>query len=227
MGKKLLIILVSVLLIHCNENKPETLLRKEIQKAYPGVETEILDAFFSINRACLLSGVPEQELYTNMTHAIGYGQVSSSPLLNIILAQELLIKKGDRVLEIGTGSGIQAALLEELGAGVFSMEISFELMCRTKDRLKTLGYRNIEIRDGDGYYGWPDKSARFEKILLTCAFSTVPPNLEKQLKEGGLLLMPVGRAWEKQRLIRYKKVSGNLKVDKNIRQVQFVPMIHH
>ena len=129
--------------------------------------------------------------YENRPLGIGHGQTISQPYIVAIMTDLLDIKPGDRILEIGTGSGYQAAILAELDTRVWSIEIINALGLQARARLKRLGYDNIDARIGDGYYGWPEH-APFDAIIVTAASNHVPPPLLKQLKPGGKMIIPVG-----------------------------------
>jgi protein-L-isoaspartate(D-aspartate) O-methyltransferase len=129
----------------------------------------------------------------------------------------------DRVLEIGTGSGYQAAVLAELVRKVYTIEIIQALGKRAERTLHALGYSNIQARIGDGYKGWPDK-APFDAIIVTCAPESVPRALTDQLREGGRMIIPVGRSGAVQRLVRIVKHKGRLDT-REVLYVRFVPMV--
>jgi protein-L-isoaspartate(D-aspartate) O-methyltransferase len=133
------------------------------------------------------------------------------------------LKPGDKVLEVGTGSGYQAAVLAELTDQVFSIEILPDLAREAEARLKELGYSRVRVRAGDGYLGWPE-AATFDAILVTAAAPRVPPALAEQLKEGGRLIIPLGAAGEAQTLVRLRKVKGELKEEARL-AVRFVPLV--
>jgi len=138
------------------------------------------------------------------------------------LTQCLNLKPTDNVLEIGTGSGYQAAVLAELVDQVYSIEIGEKLAKEASLRLKELGYKNVKVKQGDGYFGWPSY-APFDAIIITCAANHIPPPLTKQLKEGGKLIIPLGNTLFHQTLTLITKVKGKLEV-KHISGVRFVPM---
>ena len=133
------------------------------------------------------------------------------------------VAPGDRVLEVGTGSGYQAAVLAELAEKVFSIEIRPELARQAAARLKNLGYGRVQIKSGDGYRGWPE-AAPFDAILVTAAASQVPPALTAQLKEGGRLVIPLGPPRGAQTLMRYRRVQGKLVQEASL-PVRFVPLV--
>jgi protein-L-isoaspartate(D-aspartate) O-methyltransferase len=136
------------------------------------------------------------------------------------MTEQIAPHAGEKILEIGTGSGYQAAVLAEMGAQVFSIEIVPELAERAKTNLARLGYGNIEVRSGDGYRGWPEH-APFDKIIVTCAPDHVPKPLVEQLKEGGRMIIPVGDTYEELHLL--EKQGGRV-IEKSVMPVRFVPM---
>lgn len=154
---------------------------------------------------------------------IGEGQTISQPYIVAFMTEALDLKPRDRVLEIGTGSGYQAAILAELVDEVYTVEIIEKLAKRARQTLERLGYKNIHVKIGDGYKGWPDK-APFDAVIVTCAPERIPAPLVQQLKEGGRMIIPVGRAGAVQRLVRATKMGGQLK-KKEVMLVRFVPMV--
>lgn len=154
---------------------------------------------------------------------IGSGQTISQPFIVAIMSQWAELKPGDKVLEIGTGSGYQAAILAELTDQVFTIELLPELAEAAKARLKALGYHKVQVKTGDGYQGWPQE-APFAAILVTAAAPRVPPALEAQLAEGGRLVIPVGPPGGPQTMIRYRKVRGKLTEEARL-PVAFVPLV--
>jgi protein-L-isoaspartate(D-aspartate) O-methyltransferase len=152
---------------------------------------------------------------------IGFGQTISQPYIVAFMTQELKPKPTDRVLEIGTGSGYQAAVLSELVAQVYTIEIVRPLAQRAAVVLQALGYKNVLVKGGDGYKGWPEH-APFDSIIVTAAPDHVPQPLIDQLKEGGRLIIPVGKTFA-QRLYTYEKRGGALK-ETAVIPVRFVPL---
>ncbi len=162
--------------------------------------------------------------YANRPQAIGHGQTISQPYIVALMSDLLDIRHGDRVLEIGTGSGYQTAVLAELGADVFSMECVDALAGPARARLKRLGYGNVHIIAGDGFEGWPDE-APFDAIIVTAAPETTPPALIEQLAPGGRMVIPLGRVHETQFLtLVTKDVAGNI-TEQGMLPVAFVPMV--
>lgn len=159
--------------------------------------------------------------YADMPLPIGYGQTISQPYIVAFMTEQLDPKPTDKVLEIGTGSGYQAAVLAPLVSEVYSMEIVAPLGERAKADLRRLGYGNVQVRIGDGYQGWPE-AAPFDAIIVTCAPDQVPEPLVRQLREGGRMIIPVGPAGE-QNLYLLTKRHG--KLDRRaVLPVRFVPM---
>ncbi|MDO8730784.1 MAG: protein-L-isoaspartate(D-aspartate) O-methyltransferase [Candidatus Omnitrophota bacterium] len=154
---------------------------------------------------------------------IGGGQTISQPYVVGLMTQLAEVGPEDKVLEIGTGSGYQAAVLAELTDKVFSIEILPELAAQAANRLKSLGYDQIRLRTGDGYAGWPEE-APFDAILVTAAPESVPQPLTDQLAEGGVLVMPLGPRAGYQELICIRKKEGKLERE-TITSVSFVPLI--
>jgi len=161
--------------------------------------------------------------YADQPLPIGEGQTISQPYIVAFMTEALRLDPGDRVLEIGTGSGYQAAILAELISEVYSIEIIEALSKRARETLDRLGYRNIYIKTGDGHKGWPQK-APFDAIIVTCAPEKIPRPLIEQLKEGGRMIVPVGRAGGVQKLVRAVKKGGRLDAHEAM-LVRFVPMV--
>jgi len=161
--------------------------------------------------------------YDNRPLPIGHGQTISQPYIVALMTDLLHVKAGDRVLEIGTGSGYQSAVLATLGASVWSIEIVPPLGERAAKTLAHLGYAKVTTKIADGYYGWPD-NAPFDAIIVTAAVSHVPPPLVQQLKPGGRLVIPVGSAFMTQELVLVEKDAQGAITNRQILPVQFVPL---
>ena len=161
--------------------------------------------------------------YFNRPLPIGHGQTISQPFIVALMTDLMLVKPGGRVLEIGTGSGYQAAILAELAGSVYSIEIIEPLGNEAGERLKSMGYRNVHTRVGDGYYGWPD-AAPFDAIIVTAAASHVPPPLIRQLKPGGRIVMPLGTQFMTQYLMLVEKQQDGTLTTRQILPVRFVPL---
>ena len=160
--------------------------------------------------------------YLNRPLPIGYGQTISQPFIVALMSQALGVKRGDRVLEIGTGSGYQAAVLAELGAEVFTIEIVEPLADQAKQRFEELNYPQIITRHGDGYFGWMDESP-FDAIMVTAAPDHVPQQLLNQLKIGGVLVIPVGPVGGYQELWKIIRIDEEKFQSVSLGGVQFVP----
>jgi protein-L-isoaspartate(D-aspartate) O-methyltransferase len=153
---------------------------------------------------------------------IGEGQTISQPYVVALMTEALRLRREDRVLEIGTGSGYQAAVLAEIVKEVYTIEIRKSLADKAAERLAGLGYRNVKVKYGDGYFGW-EEQAPFDAIIITAAANHIPPPLIKQLKEGGRLIVPLGSTVYFQTLTLATKRKGELDVEQ-MSPVAFVPM---
>jgi protein-L-isoaspartate(D-aspartate) O-methyltransferase len=171
--------------------------------------------------------VPEWELpfsYANRPLGIGHGQTISQPYIVAVMTDLLDLEEDDRVLEVGTGCGYQAAVLAETAGQVYTLESVSELAEQARLRLQRLGYRNVTLRVGDGYRGWPEE-APFDAIMVTAAPPEIPPALGEQLKTGGRMVIPVGHRNETQMLYRcVKQADGTLSKEAKL-PVAFVPMV--
>jgi protein-L-isoaspartate(D-aspartate) O-methyltransferase len=160
--------------------------------------------------------------YEDRPLSIGHGQTISQPFIVAFMTEQLDPKPTDKVLEIGTGSGYQAAVLAEMAAQVYTIEIVEDLGRQAAYDLKRLGYTNVHTRIGDGYRGWPE-AAPFDAIIVTCAPDNIPQSLVDQLKDGGRMIIPVGPARAHQDLIILRKRGGRVE-KQNVLPVLFVPM---
>jgi protein-L-isoaspartate(D-aspartate) O-methyltransferase len=176
--------------------------------------------------------VPRQEFvpkalrifaYENRPLPIGYGQTISQPYIVALMTDLLGVKKGDVVLEVGTGSGYQAAILSKLIKKVYTIEIIPELAKEARERLKGLDYSDITVLEGDGYYGFKE-AAPFDGIIVTAAASQIPPPLIAQLKRGGRMVIPVGGAFQTQQLMLIDKDMNGKITLKQMLPVKFVPL---
>lgn len=168
--------------------------------------------------------IPEEHMhysYYNLPVPIGYGQTISSPFIVALMTQELELKSTDRVLEVGTGSGYQAAILAEIADKVYTVEIVEPLAKTAETRLKDLKYDNVIVVLGDGFWGLPDE-APFDKIIVTCAPEEIPDPLIEQLGDPGIMVIPVGPAGF-QYLIKVKKEGGDINTEE-VTPVSFVPL---
>jgi len=184
---------------------------------------KVLSVMGKVKRHLLVDKSLWNVAYNDYPLSIGEGQTISQPYIVALMTQCLNLKPTDKVLEIGTGSGYQAAVLAELVDQVYSIEIREKLAKEASLKLKELGYQKVKVKQGDGYFGW-SSYAPFDAIIITCAANHIPPPLTKQLKEGGRLIIPLGSTLFHQTLTLITKVKGELKV-KHISGVRFVPMI--
>ena len=195
---------------------------------------EVLAAIGRVPRHAFVPRMEEAFAYRNEPLPIGLGQTISQPYIVAVMSDQALggtgVGLGARVLEVGTGSGYQAAVLAELGAEVWSIEALPELAAEAAARLKALGYDGVHCRQGDGAAGWPE-AAPFDAILVTAAATAIPPALVDQLKRGGRLIIPLGppegarRHSSTQRLLRLEKGSNGSLKETVILPVAFVPLI--
>lgn len=162
--------------------------------------------------------------YEDTPLPIGEGQTISQPYIVALMTEALELKGDERVLEIGTGSGYQAAVLAEIVKEVYTIEILEPLYRRATETLKRLGYKNIYTKLGDGYLGWEEK-APFDAIIVTCSVDHVPKPLERQLRVGGRLIMPLGPEYSYQNLVLFTKLPDGSLVQKTLIPVAFVPML--
>jgi protein-L-isoaspartate(D-aspartate) O-methyltransferase len=183
-------------------------------------DPRVLSALLKVERHRF---VPEEYLnsaYSDQPLPIGEGQTISQPYIVALMTELLELKGDEKVLEVGTGSGYQAAILGELAKEVYTIEIIESLAFVAKNRLSELGYQNIKVKAGDGYLGWPEV-APFDAIIITCAPDHIPKPLIEQLKEGGRMVVPVGAY--AQELKKIVKRSGKIETT-DVIPVVFVPM---
>jgi protein-L-isoaspartate(D-aspartate) O-methyltransferase len=192
-------------------------------KARDITDPRVLAAMGTVPRHRFVPGYLTPLAYSDQPLPIGSGQTISQPYIVALMSQWAEVKPGDKVLEVGTGSGYQAAVLAELTDRVLSIELLPELAESAKNRLRDLGYERIQLRCGDGYQGWPEE-APFDAILVTATAPEVPQALKEQLKEGGRLVIPVGTPGFVQQLLRLRKVKGALKEEERL-PVLFVPLV--
>ena len=193
----------------------------EIQIKARGIkDPRVLSAVLKVERHLFVPKSAQVSAYADQPLPIGEGQTISQPYIVALMTELLELRGEEKVLEIGTGSGYQAAILGELAKEVYTIEIVEPLATSAKRLLQDLGYRNIAVRAGDGYLGWPE-AAPFDAIIVTCAPDRIPKPLLEQLKEGGRLVVPVGTY--SQSLKKITKRSGKIET-KDITPVIFVPM---
>ena len=190
-----------------------------------GIKDEaVLRAMRTVSRHLFVPGTFSKQAYEDHPLPIGGGQTISQPYIVACMTEMLKISKDHRVLEIGTGSGYQAAVLAVLADRVYSIEIVRELGEEARERLTRLGYGNVEVRIGNGYLGWPEE-APFDRIMLTAAPDEIPQALIDQLKPNGRLIAPVGPVHGLQELVVVEKdFAGNVR-RRAVLPVRFVPMV--
>ncbi|MCF7928276.1 MAG: protein-L-isoaspartate(D-aspartate) O-methyltransferase [Spirochaetales bacterium] len=183
----------------------------------------VLEAMMAVRRH---EFVPEQRRdssYVDRSLPIGHGQTISQPYIVAFMTEKLGLEEDDRVLEVGTGSGYQAAVLAKIVKDVYSIEIIEGLHESAEARLRRLGYTNIHLRQGDGYFGWPEQ-APFDAVIVTAAAGHIPPPLVEQLKAGGRIIIPIGGTYEVQSLVLVEKHGPEDVTTDHLLPVRFVPM---
>jgi len=183
----------------------------------------VLEAMRNVPRHLFVPENRRNRSYENTPLPIGHGQTISQPFIVAFMTEMLNIEPGDKVLEIGTGSGYQAAVLSELTPHVYTIEIIEPLGKSAAERFEKLDYRTIKTKTGDGYFGW-EEHAPFDAIIVTAAAGHIPPPLIEQLKPGGVMAIPIGNPYQPQVLVRAgKKEDGSMRT-RRLLPVRFVPM---
>ena len=185
-------------------------------------DKRVLDAMSKIERHLFVDNSFAKSAYNDHPLPIGEDQTISQPYVVALMTEALKLKPTDRVLEIGTGSGYQAAVLAEIVSEVYSLEIRKKLAEKSEKLLKKLGYKTIQVKHADGYFGW-EEHAPFDAIIVTASANHIPPPLIKQLKEGGRLIIPLGSTVYFQTLTLATKKKGELEIEQ-MGGVAFVPM---
>ncbi|MBD3391233.1 MAG: protein-L-isoaspartate(D-aspartate) O-methyltransferase [Chitinivibrionales bacterium] len=186
-------------------------------------DPEVLEAMRAVERHLFVPKAHRRSAYEDRPLPIGEGQTISQPYIVALMTEQLDLDSTMRVLEVGTGSGYQAAVLAEIVDSVYTIEIVPLLGKRAKKLLDELGFDNIAVRIGDGYRGW-EEAAPFDAIIVTAAPSHVPEPLKEQLAEGGRMIIPVGKGTWEQELVLLTKTGGKL-VEESVTPVRFVPLI--
>jgi len=203
------------------EGQREAMVRDQLEAR--GIrDRRVLEAMRTVPRHRFVLEANQPEAYSDRPLPIGLGQTISQPYIVGFMAEALQLRGGERVLEVGSGSGYAAAVLSLLGGEVYGIELEPELQERSVATIRALGYRNIWLRAGDGFHGWPEK-APFDAILLSCAAVEIPQPLWDQLAEGGRLLYPRGPAGGHQELVLVTKTPRGPS-EKRLEPVRFVPM---
>lgn len=195
-------------------------------RGYTGIKAiqpRVMDAMGCVRRDEFVPDYLKSEAYANGPLPIGDGQTISQPFIVALMTDLLKSSESDVVLEVGTGCGYQAAVLSVLVKQVYSIEVVSRLASSAKTRLQKLGYGNIEVRQGDGYRGWPEH-APYDGIIVTAAASHVPPALKEQLKPGARLVIPVGLPYMPQELLVLEKDKEGKITTTEVLPVAFVPL---
>ncbi len=187
-------------------------------------DRNVIRSMLKVPREEFVGQEKKESAYEDHPIPIGQGQTISQPYIVALMLQYLGIKEGDKVLDIGTGSGYHAALMAEMGATVYTVEIVEELKERAGATFKRLGYKNIFLKRGDGYKGWPEE-APFEAINVACAPHHIPESLIEQMADGGRMILPIGNPMSgPQRLVLVKR-EGDEITRREVSYVSFVPMV--
>lgn len=195
----------------------------ENQIAERGItDTRVIRAMKEVERHLFVPEIVRSRAYSDNPLPIGEGQTISQPYIVALMTEYLKLKPDMKVLEIGTGSGYQAAILAEIVSEVYTIEIVESLGTRAKKLLDSLGYDNIQVRIGNGYEGW-EEHAPYDAIIVTCAPNNIPEPLKEQLAEGGRMIIPVGGR-NIQNLVLNRKKKGRIR-QQSVLPVRFVPMI--
>lgn len=223
----LVIVFVHLILLTQTDNdefkkQRERMVNLQI-KARGVFNEKVLNAMRKVPRHLFVPKNRISEAYDDGPLPIGYGQTISQPFIVAYMTELINPSKCKKVLEIGTGSGYHAAVLAEIVDSVFTIEIITELYKEAKDRLEKIGYKNIKVKNADGYYGWKEY-APFDAIIVTAAAEFVPPPLIEQLKEGGKIVIPIGSPFATQTLVLIEKKDGKV-YSKNLIPVRFVPFL--
>ena len=215
--------------ISCTQNDPnfdhlrKVMIKNQLQSR--GIRDDaVLEAMRSVERHNFVPENYRDRAYSDGPLPIGHGQTISQPYIVAFMTEQLQVSSQHKILEIGTGSGYQAAILGELAKHVFTIEIIPELAEGAKNILNHLSYKNITVRAGDGYKGWPEE-APFERIMVTAAPTEVPQELIDQLAPGGRMILPVGAQFLVQYLWVIEKDDQGTVTKEKILPVRFVPMV--
>jgi protein-L-isoaspartate(D-aspartate) O-methyltransferase len=224
-GRGILFAAVSAAVLLASEQdfrkEREAMVRDQI--AARGVrDARVLEAMLRVPRHLFVPEASRARAYGDHPLPIGRGQTISQPFIVAFMTERLAIEPGEKVLEVGTGSGYQSAVLACLTDRVFSVEIDGELAREAAAALRKLGYGTVRVREGDGFFGWPEE-APFDAVIVTCAASRVPPPLIEQLGEGGRLIIPIEKGPLSQTLTLVTKKNGKTAV-RELLDVLFVPM---
>jgi len=187
------------------------------------ISPRVLEAMGRVLRHQFVPEVERPYAYQNRPLVIGHGQTISQPYIVALMTDLLKVKAGDRVLEVGTGSGYQAAVLADLGVEVFSLEIVEALAKQAEQTLRKLGYNQVHFMVGDGYHGWQAQGP-FDGVIVTASVSHIPQPLLDQLKPGRRMVIPLGEAYAPQELVLIEKKEDGSLHKRNVLPVRFVPL---
>jgi protein-L-isoaspartate(D-aspartate) O-methyltransferase len=205
------------------EERAHMVQTQMVQRSPSIRDSEVLEAMRQVPRHLFVPWSLKLMAHEDHPLPIGHGQTISQPYIVALMTEALQLKPDSKVLEIGTGSGYQAAVLSELTPQVFTMEIITPLANEARERLQELGYQTVKVRIGDGYFGWPEEDP-FDGIIVTCAAGHIPPPLIAQLRQGGRMVIPVGGVYEVQRLMVVTKDKEGRVLTNELLPVRFVPM---
>lgn len=201
-------------------NERHRMVRLQIERRGITDQT-VLEAMRTVPRHRFVPEVQADLAYEDFPLPIGYGQTISQPYIVAYMTEVIQPQPGQRILEIGTGSGYQAAVLAEIVGEVYTIELVVELASEAKARLEDLNYDNVTVMNADGYFGWSD-SAPFDAVVVTAAAAFIPPPLIEQLKDGGRMIIPVGSPFLTQSLMLVEKRRGRV-TTRSMMPVRFVP----
>ena len=227
--KTLMVIFFPLIALICSQaisgevydKKREEMVRYDIEAR--GIkDKKVLSAMLKVKRHLFVDSSLMDKAYNDHPLPIGEGQTISQPYIVALMTEALALQDDERVLEIGTGSGYQAAILAEIVKEVYTIEINKKIYEMASNRLREMGYKNIKVKYGDGYQGWKEY-APFDAIMVTAAAKKIPSPLLEQLKDGGRLIIPLGDTLFYQNLTLIRKEKGKL-ITKKICPVRFVPM---
>lgn len=201
----------------------ETMVATQIEQR--GVDSKsVLDSMKKVPRHLFVPPKYQEQAYDDHPLPIGLGQTISQPYIVALMTEIASPDPDDVVLEVGTGSGYQAAILAQIVRRVYTVELFQQLADEAQQRFKVLGYTNISLKSGDGYYGW-EEHAPFDAIVVTAAAEHIPPPLIRQLKPGGIMIIPVGNRFQVQTLVLVEKDTDGKTRSRNLLPVRFVPLL--